>query len=53
MIKRENKIFTAIESGRAPIGFFNYIKDPTIQYIGGAVGMDFTHYRYGACHHGP
>ncbi len=42
MIKRENKIFTAIESGRAPIGFFNYIKDPTIQYIGGAVGMDFT-----------
>lgn len=38
----ENKIFEAIRSHRAPIGFFNYIKDPTIQYIAGAVGMDFT-----------
>lgn len=42
MKKRENKIFTAIQNGRAPIGFFNYIKDPTIQYIAGSVGMDFT-----------
>lgn len=42
MIKRENKIFKAISEGRAPIGFFNYIKDPTIQYIAGSIGMDFT-----------
>lgn len=41
-MKRENKIFSAIRAGRAPIGFFNYIKDPTIQYIAGSVGMDFT-----------
>lgn len=42
MIKSENKIFTAIRDGRAPVGFFNYIKDPTVQYIAGSVGMDFT-----------
>ena len=42
MIRSENKIFTAIRDGRAPIGFFNYIKDPTIQYIAGSIGMDFT-----------
>ena len=42
MIRHENKIFTAIQDGRAPIGFFNYLKDPTVQYIAGSVGMDFT-----------
>lgn len=42
MTETENKIFTAIAAGRAPVGFFNYIKDPTIQYIAGSVGMDFT-----------
>ncbi len=42
MLRSENKIFTAIRDGRAPVGFFNYIKDPTVQYIAGSVGMDFT-----------
>lgn len=42
MKTRENNMFKAINEGRAPIGFFNYIKDPTIQYIAGSVGMDFT-----------
>ena len=42
MIRYENKIFDAIRAGRAPIGFFNYIKDPTIHYIAGSVGMDFA-----------
>lgn len=42
MIKTENKLFTAINSGRAPIGFFNYLKDPTVHYIAGALGLDFA-----------
>ena len=42
MIRKPNKVVEAINSGRAPIGFFNYIKDPTIMYIAGSLNMDFA-----------
>ena len=42
MADHRNRVTEIIRSGRAPIGFFNYIKDPTVQYIAGALGMDFT-----------
>lgn len=38
----KNKVIEAIKSMRAPIGFFNYIKDTTILDIAGTVGMDFV-----------
>ena len=38
----ENNVFRAIREQRAPIGFFNYIKDTTILDIAGSVGLDFV-----------
>ena len=38
----ENKAAQAIRTGRAPIGFFNYIKDTTILDIAGSAGLDFV-----------
>lgn len=38
----KNKMLEAIKNGRAPIGFFNYIKDTTILDIAGTVGFDFA-----------
>ena len=38
----ENKVLAALSSGRAPIGFFNYLKDTTVLDIAGSVGMDFA-----------
>jgi len=38
----ENKVLKSIAEGRAPIGFFNYIKDTTILDIAGQVGFDFV-----------
>lgn len=39
---QRNKMLEAIENGRAPIGFFNYIKDTTILDVAGTVGFDFA-----------
>lgn len=39
---KENKVLEAVKSGRAPVGFFNYIKDTTILDIAGTIGMDFA-----------
>lgn len=38
----ENKVLKAIDSGRVPIGFFNYIRDTSIMDMAGAIGMDFV-----------
>jgi 4-hydroxy-2-oxoheptanedioate aldolase len=38
----ENKVLRSIAEGRAPVGFFNYIKDTTILDIAGQVGFDFV-----------
>ena len=38
----KNKVLEAIKNGRAPVGFFNYIKDTTILDIAGTVGFDFA-----------
>ncbi len=38
----ENKVQLAINAGRAPIGFFNYLKDTTVLDIAGTVGFDFV-----------
>lgn len=39
---KENPVLAAIRQGRAPVGFFNYIKDTTILDIAGTVGFDFA-----------
>lgn len=39
---KRNTVLEAIDSGRAPVGFFNYIKDTTILDIAGTVGFDFA-----------
>ncbi len=39
---QKNKMLEAIKNGRAPIGFFNYIKDTTILDVAGTVGFDFA-----------
>ena len=38
----KNAVLEAIRAGRAPIGFFNYIKDTTVLDIAGQVGFDFV-----------
>lgn len=38
----ENTFLKKIESGKAPIGFFNYIKDTTIMDLAGQTGIDFV-----------
>lgn len=38
----ENKFIKAVQNGRAPVGFFNYIKDTTILDIAGSAGFDFA-----------
>jgi len=39
---QKNPVLEAIRNGRAPVGFFNYIKDTTILDIAGTVGFDFA-----------
>lgn len=38
----ENLFTKAINEGRAPVGFMNYIRDTSIMDIAGAAGMDFV-----------
>jgi 4-hydroxy-2-oxoheptanedioate aldolase len=38
----ENKVIKALDKKRAPIGFFNYIRDTTILDIAGEAGFDFV-----------
>jgi len=38
----ENGFLKKYNSGVAPVGFFNYIKDPTIMYIAAETGLDFV-----------
>lgn len=37
-----NKVTEAVKNGRAPIGFFNYLKDTTVLDIAGQSGFDFA-----------
>lgn len=39
---KENTFLKKIKSGKAPIGFFNYIKDTTIMDLAGETGIDFV-----------
>lgn len=39
---KRNAMLGAIERGRAPVGFFNYIKDTTVLDAAGTVGFDFA-----------
>ena len=39
---QKNKMLEAINSGRAPVGFFNYIKDTTVLDVAGTAGFDFV-----------
>lgn len=39
---KENTFLKKIKSGKAPIGFFNYIKDTTIMDLAGQTGLDFV-----------
>ena len=38
----ENNVIRAIREHRAPIGFFNYIKDTTVLDLAGSAGLDFV-----------
>lgn len=38
----ENTFLKKIRSGKAPVGFFNYIKDRTIMDLAGQTGIDFV-----------
>lgn len=39
---QENGFLKKYRHGVAPVGFFNYIKDPTIMYIASETGLDFV-----------
>lgn len=39
---KENTFLKKIAAGKAPIGFFNYIKDTTIMDLAGQTGLDFV-----------